>query len=789
MRKIYLFLLTLFCAVGASAQIAELSGISNDKCYTVKSQGRGYLYYDGTYETKMASSSRDVATGSLGTENVTPTPSDPNHQIAILRTNLTAPNNYYLYSVGAGKFLSYSGSGAAVSLTATPYAWELTKVTDASVNYFTIKIPLTTQTYINVTNNANGADNGCKIAGTDADGGNRMVITEAEAFNSTTAMAAITEFEASFVNYTVSLSGAKWIQVGEKADFLHVATSADDNSHWYIMQQARGGLTPMYDNGAGNTMRRAASGFTPNNKQVSGNEKYLVRFIQHSSGNGYVMQFATGNYVREVTTTAYPTQEGRYLLYNINGENGHIGWNKTTDGTTYGSIVDNNGANADLAFWGSGQVTAVTTEGSSGVNNNVWSLYRVTFQDDVPVGALEALINESSTYTANAGKPGYVTTEWVNNSLNPAITGARNALTGNRDEINTAYANLNNTITNKEIALPTAGRFYRIQNESATAYLVSGTGTGKAQFDRNATANSKNNVFYYDGTRLLSYDNGYYLSEKNYGGNPFVNYTETLGEGAATIFTFAASPVYGKLLIKFSNGSRALYSAGAGDSNAADAGQTGQHYRFAVTEVEWLPVPMNTTEGYRYATLYSPVQLGLGDGSDRVEVYTVSSAAGTTATLSKQQTCVPANTGVILKYKEGIQSNGCVYLPIQATTEENVTSLLRGSLADKLVGDDAYVLSKPANGTIGLYKATKNQDGNTWLNQGFHAYLPANYITGIGGARVLTFNFDDNAETGISAVEIEEAAPANAAIYDLSGRRVQNAKSGLYIINGKKVIK
>ena len=53
----------------------------------------------------------------------------------------------------------------------------------------------------------------------------------------------------------------------------------------------------------------------------------------------------------------------------------------------------------------------------------------------------------------------------------------------------------------------------------------------------------------------------------------------------------------------------------------------------------------------------------------------------------------------------------------------------------------------------------------------------------------MTFDFDDNAETGINAVEIEEAAPANAAIYDLSGRRVQSAKSGLYIINGKKVIK
>lgn len=55
-------------------------------------------------------------------------------------------------------------------------------------------------------------------------------------------------------------------------------------------------------------------------------------------------------------------------------------------------------------------------------------------------------------------------------------------------------------------------------------------------------------------------------------------------------------------------------------------------------------------------------------------------------------------------------------------------------------------------------------------------------------ARAFYFSSDD-VETGINAVETEETTPANAAIYDLSGRRVQSAKAGLYIVNGKKVIK
>ena len=776
MRKIYLFLLTLFCAVGASAQqITQLNDISNGKCYTIKAQTRGYLYYDGNVTTeKMRSSNHTDLNNDNPDENVVA------NQIAILRTENTFANCYYLYSVAAQKFLSYDGSNVTLWLSDTPYSWELTETTNNQTAYFTIKVPGSQQTYINVTNW--NADNGCKVVGTPVDEGNRMVITEAVPFDEKNVMAAINTFEALFVNFSVNLDGEKWIQVGEKANFFEPTTSADDNSHWYIMQQVRNGLSPMYDNGAGNTMNRAASGFTPNNKQVSGNEKYLVRFIPHRSGNGYVMQFATGNYVREVTTTAYPTQEGWYLLYKINGENGHIGWNKTTDGTTYGQIVDNDGAGSTLSFWGSGQVTEV---GGNPVNNNVWSLYPVTFQDDVPAEGLQAFIGEISTYyNANAGKPGYVTTNWVNNTLNTAIAGAESAVTsGDREQINAAYNNLKNldTETNKEIALPIAGKFYRIQNESANAYLVSGTGTGKAQFAA-AAGNAKNNIFYYDGTRLLSYDNGYYLSEKNYGGNPgnpFVNYTETLGEGAATTFAFAASPVYGKLLIKFSNGSRALYSAGAGNSDAAGSENTGQHYRFAVTEVEWLPVPMNTEAGY--ATLYSPVQLGLGDaGVDRVDVYTVSSTTSSKATLTKQ-TCVPAETGVILKYNSGIE-NGMVYLPVQPKTVDGVSSELSGTFAKTSVTDDAYVLSKPSD-QVGLFKAQKS--AGAWINNAFRAYLPA----GTGNARFLTFDFDDNAETGINAIEIEEATPADAAIYDLSGRRVQSAKSGLYIINGKKVIK
>ena len=50
---------------------------------------------------------------------------------------------------------------------------------------------------------------------------------------------------------------------------------------------------------------------------------------------------------------------------------------------------------------------------------------------------------------------------------------------------------------------------------------------------------------------------------------------------------------------------------------------------------------------------------------------------------------------------------------------------------------------------------------------------------------VKAFVFGDE-ETAIKSVEAENASEA---IYDLSGRRVSKALKGLYIINGKKVVK
>ena len=68
----------------------------------------------------------------------------------------------------------------------------------------------------------------------------------------------------------------------------------------------------------------------------------------------------------------------------------------------------------------------------------------------------------------------------------------------------------------------------------------------------------------------------------------------------------------------------------------------------------------------------------------------------------------------------------------------------------------------------------------------FRAYFYIPEKDGTTGASSFVLNFDDEStQTGIGHTEITEKADA---IYDLQGRRVENPKKGLYIVNGKKVV-
>ena len=202
MNKKYFFLLTLLFAflggVKSEAQINATSEITNQKAYTIKSVERGYFYFNTEDNTKLYSS---------GVSNATPTGSQANNQFAFLRGLNATAGQYYLYSVGAQKFvdispLATSGTESIHGMLLSDTPSNASKITltasdNASYTGFIIKYFSQSGKKVNVTSYNHYNNTFIKIFACNTDGGNVMKITQAaESFEGfADAMKKIYDFE------------------------------------------------------------------------------------------------------------------------------------------------------------------------------------------------------------------------------------------------------------------------------------------------------------------------------------------------------------------------------------------------------------------------------------------------------------------------------------------------------------------------------------------------------------------------------------------------------------------
>ena len=157
-----------------------------------------------------------------------------------------------------------------------------------------------------------------------------------------------------------------------------------------------------------------------------------------------------------------------------------------------------------------------------------------------------------------------------------------------------------------------------------------------------------------------------------------------------------------------------------------------------------------------------------------VTCYAVSTVNGSYATLTEVEGILPANTAVLVNAAQGD------YAFTYTATAAEATSMLGGTLYNKNVNHDGatvYVLSM-VDGVVGLYPAKANDDGTVYNNAN-KAYLAI-----ASTAKAIQFDFE-----GTTGIEEVENTDAEAVIYDLTGRRVQQMNAaGIYIVNGKKVL-
>ena len=166
-----------------------------------------------------------------------------------------------------------------------------------------------------------------------------------------------------------------------------------------------------------------------------------------------------------------------------------------------------------------------------------------------------------------------------------------------------------------------------------------------------------------------------------------------------------------------------------------------------------------------YATMYIPeTSVTVPEG---VEAFT-GNISGDMLVLNPLESVVTRGQAVVLKGAAGFYS----FIPTDAGLGL-IQSDLIGTAEDLEADGSQYVLAKK-DGTVGFYKA----EGTIAAGK---AYL-------LGGANVKGFGLSFDGVTGIAESVAETTVESNA-IYDLSGRRVEKALKGIYIINGKKVLK
>lgn len=201
-------------------------------------------------------------------------------------------------------------------------------------------------------------------------------------------------------------------------------------------------------------------------------------------------------------------------------------------------------------------------------------------------------------------------------------------------------------------------------------------------------------------------------------------------------------------------------------------------YKEATSEVLSTTYTPVTISSIGYATMYLADAVAM---SASVEAYIATGVNGNYLQMEQVMGTLPAETGVILKAAEG------EYAFIHSTEKAADLSrnLLKGTLTNEYIDGAGYVLSAP-EGVVGLYAAKLT--GGKFLNNANKAYLPASAVASNAPMFSFSRGGDEEDTTGI-----EYSSPLNSmpstAIYDLTGRRVEKMEKGIYIVNGKKVIR
>lgn len=299
---------------------------------------------------------------------------------------------------------------------------------------------------------------------------------------------------------------------------------------------------------------------------------------------------------------------------------------------------------------------------------------------------------------------------------------------------------------------------FKIMNKSGKCLVKATSGNGATYTDASATE-SDNLWKVYGGDIIGEPGNVTDVNKEELKAKAFVLRHSTVGEGDNYLNAGGASGTSIGVYYKKSNGACFLF-----------------------LEPEFT-VNLNTNDNLvaSFATLALPFDFKVASSNTNdAKLYSGAYNASTgTLDMTAVEGVVPANSGVVIK-SDSKAANILLTANAKSTATALTGNQLVGTTEEIAFSEltDKLVFGVTTQNHVGFYAA-----GGSDALPANRAYLPTSVL---GGEKAVAMNFGGNV-TGINAVV--KADKANAAIYDLTGRRVTcTVKGGLYIQNGSKFV-
>ncbi len=505
--------------------------------------------------------------------------------------------------------------------------------------------------------------------------------------------------------------------------------------------------------------------------------KYNDKCYLYSTGNQKFIKAETND--RPLTFTEDVAQASPVTLENIDGN--AVGWRlKFVDANYYisfspGYKLKGGARTYNVASDGGVQHYLIKTGSSMSDDDASFIVHKFLAWNLETVRAYHANTNDSRlgyyTYSGNID---------VDNAIQTADALSASSTVS---ALEASLADLKAILAGYTFNRPTPGKLYRFKGKTSQRYMKSNGAGGQMTVSDNLDQdNGPATIFMVikddDRYKLLSYDLGLYANETRSIGSTVDNsctysFLESEGRNAG-YFTIKSNYSGAKYL--WSNDSR-IDRNGTYEEGNCD---------WEIEEVPYLPVPIYNDD-YKLGTFYSPV--ALTPNTSRIKFYTGTVTNNYFNLTEYKGDVIPANTAFVTEYVEGGEtSNNCAYL--QITSDRTPTTKQQEQLDNNQLQGQFETITTPTITGKTICTMQEISSALTFASytgttvKGFRAYLPVDNSTTGGGDS--SFRLVFGMPTGIDTIGNQPAQ--EQTVYDLSGRRVEHATKGLYIVNGKKVM-